>query len=463
MTIRRSLLPACAIALALSLPAAVSAAPTAVDVRIEGKTSTIFDAPVTTDGKTITTASGGTHVCDGTNLAASPVPVANATSALDDAATKGGFGWDGTWSGPGYPDFYITRIADETEIVEAWPGGQYWSVFINGIATTTGGCQALVKAGDEVLWSYDAFNKVGGLKLTAPGGTRPGVPIVARATDIASGAGVAGVTIGSQTTDANGNASLSFAAPGVYTLKADKADRVRSRSIRVCVDPPGADECTYGDKTAPEIRLDAPKLASDLARLGNRIPLSWQGDDTGGSGVKRYRIEVKREGKPDTAWRLLRTDTAKTSGRLNGADGVAYDLRVRAYDRANNASAAALATTIVPVDNLSDRLRFSKRGWKVLSRQGAWQLSTSRARRAGASASLSFTGSGATIVTRKLPNGGRVRITVDGESKVVSLKGKSRFRRKLVGTGKLEAGRHTLRVTSLGRAPVEIDAIAVRP
>ena len=116
MTIRRSLLPACAIALALSLPAAVSAAPTAVDVRIEGKTSTIFDAPVTTDGKTITTASGGTHVCDGTNLAASPVPVANATSALDDAATKGGFGWDGTWSGPGYPDFYITRIADETEI-----------------------------------------------------------------------------------------------------------------------------------------------------------------------------------------------------------------------------------------------------------------------------------------------------------------------------------------------------------
>ncbi|HEU0018861.1 MAG TPA: DUF4430 domain-containing protein [Thermoleophilaceae bacterium] len=463
MTIRRSLLLAGALTLALTLPAAVSAAPTAVDVRIEGKTSTIFDAPVTTDGKTVTTASGGTHTCDGTNLGASPAPVANATSALDDAAIKGGFDWDGTWSGPGYPDYFITRIAGETEIVAPYPGGEYWSVFINGVATSTGGCQALVKAGDEVLWSYDAFNKVGGLKLAAPGGTRPGIPIVARATDIATGAGVAGVTIGSETTGADGNASLTFTEPGVYVLKADKADRVRSRSVRVCVDPPGAEECTYGDKTAPAIRLDAPELASDLARFGNRVPLSWQGDDPGGSGIKRYRIEVRRVGKPDTAWRLLRTDTASTKGRLNGTSGVAYELRVRAYDRANNASVAALSTTIVPLDNLNDSLRFSKRGWKVLSRQGAWQLSTSRATRPGASASLRFTGSGATIVTRKLPNGGRVRVTVDGDSKIVSLKGKSRFRRKLVGTGKLAAGQHTLRVTSLSRAPVEIDAIAVRP
>jgi hypothetical protein len=432
-------------------------------VRIEGKTSTIFDAPVTTDGKTVTTASGGTHVCDVASNGVGSVPAPNATSALDDAAIKGGFDWDGTWGGAGFPDYFISRIAGESEIVALFPGGEYWSVFINGIATSTGGCQALVKAGDEVLWSYDAFNKVGGLKLTVPGGTRPGVPIVARATDIASGAGVAGVTIGSATTDADGNALLTFTEPGVHTLKADKSNRVRSRAIRVCVDPPGADECTYGDKTAPAIRLDAPELASDLARFGNRIPLSWQGDDTGGSGVKRYRIEVRRAGKPDSAWRLLRTDTASTKGRLNGTPGVAYELRVRAYDRANNVSVAALATTVVPLDNLSDSLRFSKRGWKVLSRQGAWQLSTSRATRPGASASLRFTGSGATIVTRKLPNGGRVRVTVDGDSKIVSLKGESRFRRKLVGTGKLAAGQHTLRVTSLGRAPIEIDAVAVRP
>jgi hypothetical protein len=456
MTIRRSLLPACALALALTLPAAASAAPTAVDVRIEGKTSTLFDAPVTTDGKTITTQTGGSHLCDGSTATPPVGPGPTPNSALDDAAIKGGFTWDGAWFGT---DFFASQIAGESETAS-----EFWGVYVNGAMLNVGGCQHIIKAGDEVLWTFDAFNKVGGLKLAAPGGTRPGVPIVARATDIASGAGVAGVTVGSSATDGNGNATLSFAKPGVYTLKADKNDRVRSRAVRICVDPPGAEECTFGDKTAPAIRLDAPKLASDFARLGNRIPLSWQGDDTGGSGVKRYRIEVRRAGKPDSAWRLLRTDTAKTSGRLNGSDGVAYDLRVRAYDRANNASIAATATTIVPIDNLSDRPRFSKRGWKVLSRQGAWQLSTSRANRAGATASLGFTGSGATIVTRELPNGGRVRITVDGgDAKVVSLQGKSRFRRKLVGTGKLGPGRHTLRVTSLDRAPVEIDAIAIRP
>jgi hypothetical protein len=455
MTIRRSLSLAGVLTLALFLPAAVSAAPTAVDVRIEGKTSTLFDGPVTTDGKTITTQTGGTHLCDGSTASPPVGPGPTPNTALDDAAVKGGFAWDGAWFGT---DFFASRIAGESET-----SSEFWGVYVNGAMLPVGGCQHIVQAGDEVLWTYDAFSKIGGLRLEAPTGTRPGVPIATKATNIASRAPVAGATIGSATTDADGIASVSFDAPGVYTLKADRSDFVRSRALTICVDPPGADECTFGDKTAPTVRLDTPALASGLSRFGNSVPLSWQGDDTGGSGVKRYRIEVRTAGQPDSAWRLLRTDTNKTKGRLNGRPGVAYDLRVRAYDRANNASVAALATTIVPFDNLSDRLRFSKRGWKVLSRQGAWQLSTSRATRPGASASLRFTGTKATIVTRKLPNGGRVRITVDGDSRVVSLKGKSRFRRTLVGTGKLEPGRHTLRVTSLGRAPVEIDAVAVTP
>jgi hypothetical protein len=427
-------------------------------VRIEGKTSTIFDAPVTTDAKTITTATGGAHVCDGTNAGANPTPGPTPTTALDDAAIKGGFTWDGPWFSFG--DFFAATIGGESEDPAA---GAFWGLAVNGVLGLVGGCQIILQPGQEVIWIYDRFNKDGALALNGPTVAVTGKPFGVRVTNLANGAPIADAQVGTATTDGDGNATLAISEPGIYRLKAERDKWVRSRGLTVCVDPPGAEECTSGDKTAPALRLDAPKLASDLARFGNRIPLSWQGDDTGGSGVKRYRIEVRRAGKPDSAWRLLRTDTAKTSGRLNGADGVAYELRVRAYDRANNESKAALATTIVPIDNLSDRLRFSKRGWKVLSRQGAWQLSTSRATRPGASASLHFTGSGATIVTRKLPNGGRVRITVDGDSKVVSLKGKGRFRKRLIGTGKLEPGQHTLRVTSLGRAPVEIDAVAVRP
>lgn len=460
MTIRRSLSLAGALTLALALPAAASAAPTAVNVRVEGINSTIFDGPVTTDGKTVNPASGGAHVCDGTNNGANPSSGATLISALDDAAIKGGFTWAGTWYAS-MNDYTVDRVGPDEANNVTW---QYWGLFINEDYSEAGGCQKQMQAGDEVLWAYDAYNRRQGvLSLSGDGTTQPGVAVTVRTTKARVGTPVAGAEVGSQITDGDGAAQLSFAEPGIYRLKAEHPQYVRSRALTICVDPPGADECTYGDKTAPTVRLDAPALASSLSRFGNRVPLSWQGDDTGGSGIKRYRVEVRRAGKPDSAWRLLRTDTSKTSGRLNGADGVAYELRARAYDRANNASVAALATTIVPVDNLSNRLRFSKRGWKVLSRQGAWQLSTSRATRPGASASLRFTGTKATIVTRELPNGGRVRITVDGDSKVVSLKGKSRFRRKLVATGKLEPGKHTLRVTSLGRAPVEIDAVAITP
>jgi hypothetical protein len=454
MTIRRSLLVAST--LALLLPAAASAAPTAVDVRIEGKASTIFDGPVTTDAKVVNPTTGGSHLCDGTNFGANPTAGPTPTTALDDAALKGGFTWGADWFGPGFPDYAINRVAAESAT-----DSEFWGVFVNGLDPGVGGCQKLLNAGDEVLWAFDAFSKLGGLLLKAPRAAQTGAPVVATATDIATGFPVEGATIGSATTDIDGSATLSFAEPGIYTLKADRPDFVRSRGVRLCVDPPGAEECSSGDKTAPSMRLDAPSLASDLGRFGN-VPLSWQGDDGAGSGIKRYRVEVRHLGESDTAWRPLIPDTLSTKARLHGAGGVTYEIRARGYDRAANFGTAT-ATTTFPLDNLSHRLKFSKRGWKVLGRQGAWQLSTSRATRKGASLSLKFKGTQATLVTRKLPRGGKVRVTVDGKSRVVSLRGRSKLRKTLVDSAKVGAGDHTLRVTSLGRAPVEIDAIAIRP
>lgn len=457
MTIRRSALLASL--LALTLPAAASAAPTAVHVRVEGLTSTIFDGPVTTDGKTITTPSGGTHVCDGTNGGANPTPGPTLTSALDDAAAKGGFSWDGAWFGS-IDDFSIDRIGPDTSSMETL---KFWGLFVNEEYAEVGGCQRQMQAGDEVLWAYDAFNlQQGVLALTGDGATRPGVPANVRVTKARAGSPVAGATIGSQTTDADGAAQLTFNEPGVYRLKAEHSQYVRSRALTICVDPPGAEACTFGDTTAPAMRLDAPKLASDLARSGSGVPLSWQGDDGTGSGIRRYRVELRHVGEPDSAWRPLLPDTTATKGRLNGVPGVAYELRARGFDRAGNAGGAT-ATTIVPLDNLSHRLRFSKRGWKVLGRQGAWQLSTSRATRRGASLSLRFKGIQATVITRKLPRGGKLRLTVDGSSRVVNLRGNTKWRKLKLSSAKLDAGDHTLRLTSLGKAPVEVDAIAVQP
>ena len=48
-------------------------------------THTLFKGLVLTAGHTVTTASGGTHVCNGTNGGAYPSPVATPTAALDTA------------------------------------------------------------------------------------------------------------------------------------------------------------------------------------------------------------------------------------------------------------------------------------------------------------------------------------------------------------------------------------------
>ena len=70
-------------------------APISVNLRIEGAEKTIFEGTVLTQGHNVTTALGGTHICDGTNNNANPKPGATCISALDDGAKKNNFKFDG--------------------------------------------------------------------------------------------------------------------------------------------------------------------------------------------------------------------------------------------------------------------------------------------------------------------------------------------------------------------------------
>lgn len=455
MIIKRFLL--CASLLALPVvPAAAVAAPTPVDVRIEGKTSTIFFGPVTTDAKVLTTTAGGTHACDGTNAGANPAPGPTPTTALNDAAVKGGFTWDGPWFGT---DFFASRIAGESESLADFA---FWGVLVDGVLTDVGGCQIILRAGQEVLWAYDRFNKDGGLKLTAPASVNTGATFEARVTNLGTGVPLAGALVGTTPTNGDGVAALSFDRPGVYALKAEHPRYVRSREVRVCVDPPQVEACTSTDRTAPSVRIDVPRISSSTSRFGS-IRAVWQGDDSAtGSGIRRYRVEQRRLDAP-SEWKSVAKDTAQTVTRIPARAGSAYELRVQAFDRAGNASALATGITLVPLDDLSARIKLSESDWKLLRRPGAYQRTVSRSTEEGATASLSFTGTQATLVTRTLPKGGRVQVTVDDVSKVVNLRGKGRFRSKLIATKAQERGEHTLRIKSLGGGPVEIDAIAIAP
>ena len=86
-----------AVLASLALLSSVLAAntPTLVNLRIEGAEKTIFEGSVTTIGHNVTTASGGTHMCDGTNNAANPTPGPTCTSALASAAKVHKFDFDG--------------------------------------------------------------------------------------------------------------------------------------------------------------------------------------------------------------------------------------------------------------------------------------------------------------------------------------------------------------------------------
>jgi hypothetical protein len=216
-------------ALALSLLAAsiASASPEPIKLRIEGATRTIFEGTIKTEGHTVTTQSGGTHKCDGTNHGANPTPGPTPTAALDAAAAKDGFTWNGTWF-ESFEDYGVSRIA-ETEQTSS----QFWGALINYQFTELGGCQQIVHPHEEVLWAFNAFEAAHFLKLKK--GKRGSSSV--RVTDGMSGAPIEGATVGpidngaGATTNAQGEAIVTFSTPGKHRVKAERSDSIRSNAV----------------------------------------------------------------------------------------------------------------------------------------------------------------------------------------------------------------------------------------
>jgi len=206
--------------------------------------------------------------------------------------------------------------------------------------------------------------------------------------------------------------------------------------------------------------LALPGLLSDTSRT-RTFSVAWDGDDgPKGSGVTGYDLEARPFGG---TFKGLLAQTKLTTTRFRGAPGTGYEFSVRAIDRAGNRSAPVVGSTLIPFDDRDTAVRFS-RGWRRLERKPAWGGFVRRSARAGARAELRFVGTQVTLVGRRLRTGGRLRVTVDGASKVVRLRGRGRFRSVLYRTAPLQAGPHRLRLKALdGSRPVELDALAVSP
>src|SRR5689334_22350924 len=92
---RRARIVTILVACALAIPAGAAAAPTTkLDVRIEGRTGTLFEGPIVSEGHAVRSykGAGGSeaedlaeHHCDGTNNGRHPSPGPTPTAAGVDA------------------------------------------------------------------------------------------------------------------------------------------------------------------------------------------------------------------------------------------------------------------------------------------------------------------------------------------------------------------------------------------
>jgi hypothetical protein len=143
------------------------AAPTQVGVRIEGKTKTLFEGPILTEGHDVhsSEADGGNaaedleeHPCDGINpldpqnMSPGPTPTAASVDAMSLIGETEQL--DGQWY-PGFEDYFVKRWGSEEENAEK--EGKSWGILVNNVYTNVGGCQYQLRTGDEVLWIFNAF------------------------------------------------------------------------------------------------------------------------------------------------------------------------------------------------------------------------------------------------------------------------------------------------------------------
>jgi hypothetical protein len=295
-------------------------------------------------------------------------------------------------------------------------------------------------------------------------------------TDTQTSQPAANASVNGTTTGSDGVATLTFNEEGIYRLKADRPDAVRSNTLIVCADPAGAAPCTSSDKAAPAISsgFDAPDPDLPGRRLASRssrsrtLNVSWGAQDGAGSGVAYYSVEVSEVHDGAGAsqapeWRTLLDKAPTNSLHFRGESGDAYRFRITATDRALNSASILTAPVLIPVDDRDRKLLRLSRGWKRTRVSTAWGGSVVRANGPGATARMRFRGRQIALIGRRLPKGGRLRVTIDGRSRTLRVRGRSAHRSVLWVSSRFGPGAHTLRLRSLGGGAVELDAVAPSP
>ncbi|KAG0125368.1 hypothetical protein HOY82DRAFT_493002 [Tuber indicum] len=212
---------------------------TRIFLRIEGSAGVIYEDIVSTTGSIVTTKSGGTHMCDGTNNDANDTPGSTIISAIDDAVLPSG--WDGTWNSK-TRDYTITSIGEDSE-----GGSMFWGMFVENKRVDKGkGCQTKVSMDNHVLVAFGTekifgFGAKAFLKASADKEVvHLGGSVVFTVVDMMGEKPVKGarMIVGGDETDVNGEVTVEITGdPGVRTYKASMNNMIRSPVVSVEVKP----------------------------------------------------------------------------------------------------------------------------------------------------------------------------------------------------------------------------------
>jgi hypothetical protein len=285
---RMSLAFGAALFLCLVSNATAMAGPISVNLRVEGSAKTLYEGPVSTAAIPAspgisTPSSAGAHPCDVKDNGGNEgfgAEAANPTAALYDAVLASGLTFDAGWSSSLH-DFFITQVG--TDIEGGPPNYEAWGYAVNFTTANVGGCQFQLAPGSEVLWAYNYFNLSHLLSLSGPTTASVGTPISVHVADGRTGEGISGASIGEDaggvtapiagaTTDASGNATIALAHAGTVTLKATRADSVRSAAVSICVHNGNDGTCgttVPGAQPVAVTHQDVPvPPAADVATIG---------------------------------------------------------------------------------------------------------------------------------------------------------------------------------------------------
>ena len=290
-----------ALVVALLACATAQAAPVTVNLRVEGSSSTIFEGPVTTDGKEIDKGDGP-HPCDGTNGGANPAPVPTMTAALDDAPIAGGLG---RLMGPGVRrTSWCERIGGEAQD----PANPLLGLRAQlPVPATWGAASSAWPPADQVLFTFDSFGKPL-LRLDGParvGGRQARPPVTVTDGDVGAAARQARRSRACREPAARtGGCRWRSRRRASATLKAERAGSVRSNTLEVCVEQPGRALCDVRARRCrshASARAATPPRRSHASavrvngrkyRRGPRLLKGTVGDDP--SGIREVKIALRR-------------------------------------------------------------------------------------------------------------------------------------------------------------------------